>query len=229
MAEGKSVLEHVGALVGIAAAVAALTAYCVSLQFSLNEADKEINRLSKQIESLSSQVQSQVSAKGGLQGPKGDQGDAGPQGPKGERGPQGEQGPAAQVDVSQFRPLVDQLVSQKFASMPQSAPAMTAQTIAAVPDIFNSSSCIPIDTIRNLDVLTLRSGNEFCDKTGRLLFRVSKIGENDGLVSFANPGNGNGYCSFEETCKFSDIGKTFVYERRGHDDNGEIALFRIKR
>ena len=89
MAEGgsKSALEHVGVLVGVAVAVAGLTAYTVSLQFTLNQANREIERLSKQVDTLNSEVQE--SAKVGPQGPKGDKGELG------ERGSPGLDGQAA--------------------------------------------------------------------------------------------------------------------------------------
>lgn len=86
MPEGgsKSALEHIGVLVGVAVAVAGLTAYTVSLQFTLNQANREIERLSKQVETLNTEVQ--APAKIGPQGPKGDKGEPGERGPRGVDG-----------------------------------------------------------------------------------------------------------------------------------------------
>ncbi|MDC9834357.1 hypothetical protein [Rhizobium binxianense] len=219
---------------GILTALAAVAGGAIvvnSYREKVDQAQVAVELLTKQVTDLQSTINRLANTpdgKPGPQGPKGDPGDAGPQGPRGERGLQGEQGPAGQIDVAQVRPMIDQLVTQKFASMPQNTPSAAA-AVATVPDIFNSSACIPIDSIRNLDVLTLRSGNEFCDRTTRLIFRVSRIRENDGRIFFETPGKGSGYCSLEGKCTLNDIGKTYVYERRGHDEDGEIALLRIAR
>jgi hypothetical protein len=83
MAEGgKSLFETVGALITIVGAVAGLTAYTVSLQYNLNEANREIDRLSKKVEGMSS-FQAPVAGPQGPQGPKGDRGEPGPQGEQG--------------------------------------------------------------------------------------------------------------------------------------------------
>lgn len=225
-------LNSFGGILTALAAVAGGAIVVNSYREKVDQAQVAVELLTKQVADLQSTINRLATTpdgKPGPQGPKGDPGDPGPQGPRGERGLQGEQGPAGQLDLSQVRPVIEQLVSQKLASIPQPSSTSAAQAVASTADIFSSASCIPIDAIRNLDVWTLRPNNEFCDKTGRLLFRVSRIRESDGRIFFANPGQGTGNCTFEQTCSFSEIGKTFVYERRGHDDDGEIALFRIKK
>jgi hypothetical protein len=48
-------------------------------------------------------------------------------------------------------------------------------------DLFNSAGCIPIQTIKDLPVLTLRDGQEFCDRDGSLLARVERFNQDGGF------------------------------------------------
>jgi hypothetical protein len=238
MAESsKSFLETVGGLITVGAAVAGLTAYCVSLQFSLNQAAREIERLDKQLVSLSQQsTATQQGQRGpaGPQGPKGDQGEPGQQGPRGERGLPGEQGPigpagtssnGAGISEQQVRQIVEQAMRQQPVTSQVSQGAAVNVTLGG-QDVFDAAGCIPLESIRNLQVITLRAGNEFCDRNGRLAFRVKSIRESDGAIYFANPGKSDGFCRHERQCDFKDIGRKYVYERRGTDDRGPLALFR---
>lgn len=224
-----------GTIIPVGGALIGLGIYVGNLTNQIEASRSEVQVLKGQVSQLQDILQRTQSAAGsaarGPQGPKGEPGDAGPQGMRGERGPQGEQGPvgpasAASAGGGLTEQQVRQIIQQQLASSP-SSPAGAVNVTLNGQDVFNASGCIPIDSIRGLDVLTLRSGNEFCDRTGRVIFRVTEIRQSDGRIYFMTPGKGSGSCFIDKKCTFDDLGKTFVYERRGSDDNGAIALFRI--
>lgn len=166
-----------------------------------------------------------------MRGPKGEKGDPGEPGPRGERGPQGEMGPmgpsggSGGINEAQIRQLVQQLVQQQVSAMPSSGGA--AQASLGNQDAFNMSGCIPVSAIRDLAVLTLREGQEFCADDGALVARIGR--GNQYRFSIKMPGKGSDTCSFENVCKLDWLGgKSFVYERQGQDDKGPISLLRLK-
>jgi len=229
----------IGAVIAVVGPTFGVGQYVSDIKHEMDASKSEVAQLKGQVTQLQDILQkTQAAAGAAARGPKGDKGDPGepgPQGSRGERGLQGEPGPmgppgqSAGGDLSEQQ--VRQIALQIFQQQPRTTPSNGGSINVTLEgtDVFKASGCIPVDNIRNLDVLTLRAGNEFCDKTGRLLFRVTSIRERDGRIFFSNPGQRDGSCGFEDTCNFSDIGKTFVYERKGVDDIGSVALFRIKK
>jgi hypothetical protein len=227
MAEGsKSFLETAGGLITLVGAVAGLTAYCVSLQFSLNQANREIERLDKQVEVLATKAPS------GLPGPKGDMGPRGPEGPQGPRGFQGEpgpvgpQGPAGSGSGGLTESQVRQMIQQALSSLP--APSSSGGGISVSlggEDVFDSSSCIPVAEVKRLATLTLRQGQEFCEADGRLVATVKM--ERTGFVIITRPGEPSDRCGLNSKCRMRWLGsKSYIYERVGEDEKGQVALLR---
>lgn len=205
-----------------------------SYREKVDQAQVAVGLLTKQVEELQGTINRLANVPSGTPGPagpkgdKGDPGEIGNRGARGERGPKGEQGevgPAGGVDEQFVRRLVADTMS-KVTSSPSTNAVPSINVTLDGQDIFNASGCIPMQSIRNLEVLTLRKGNEVCDKTGRLMFRISEFYEG-GEVYFLTPGDGESVCKLEKNCDIA--GRRYVYERRGRDENGEIALFRVAR
>ncbi|MGO7589964.1 hypothetical protein [Rhizobium leguminosarum] len=225
MAEGathRSFMDTVGGLITIVGAVAALTAYCVSLQFTLNEANREIERLSKQVDTISARTASNA------QGPKGDRGETGPQGPRGEKGEQGIQGqPGAVgggggVDEVRLGAMIDDRLSQKLASMPKAVAANTD-----VSGLFDMSKCTPASEIKKRDTLIIFKGMEVCDASGALLTRMNGLADSNRMV-FWSPGTGDWSCSSSSKCRFDwDPNRDFYYERSTEKDGKSFTSIRF--
>lgn len=203
-------------------------------------AKAEIQNLRGQVASLHEVLSKVQLGERGLKGEKGDPGEAGMRGPKGEKGDTGPKGdpasssPMASVDLAELQVLVDKSVEDRLAKLP--GVAITSNVgdagIANALKVFETSACIQADSVRKLDVLTLRPGNEFCNKSGKLLFRVSEIETSHPKkkIEFSTPGVGNGSCYLEQTCTFDEFGgRIYVYERFGEDDQGPIALLRYSK
>jgi hypothetical protein len=95
-------------------------------------------------------------------------------------------------------------------------------------DIFNAAGCIPVSSIKDLPVLTLRSGQEFCERDGRLVARIGKF-QNGGKFFVTQPCEFDDACSLESSCRMDWLGgKVFIYERLGDDDRGAVALLRAR-
>lgn len=232
MADGsKSFLETAGGLITLVGAVAGLTAYCVSLQFNLNQANREIERLDKQVEVLATKASS------GMPGPKGDIGPQGPEGPQGPRGFRGEPGPmgppgaagsgSAGLSESQVRQLIQQALSSLPAPSTGGGGGITVSL--GGEDVFNSAGCILVPELRSLQVLTLRAGQEFCEADGRLVARITGMSDS-GLLNYQEPGLGVGRCSVNSGCTLRWLGsRRYVYERFGRDERGGVAMLRVAR
>lgn len=225
----RSLTETFGGLVTIVGAVAALTAYCVSLQYSLNEANREIERLSKQVDSISSRSS-------GLQGPKGDKGDpgdVGPTGPRGERGPPGEPGTNGSLDMASLLARVQQMVDQAVNARETTTVVPTQNNKlppakATTADLFADGQCALVDDVKAQKVLSLREGNEICDSTGKLLARVAGVDSGwQQPVRFTYPGKGNETCYLEASCDFSILDNgSYTYERQTKGATGRVAILR---
>lgn len=231
MTEGtahRSLTETFGGLVTIVGAVAALTAYCVSLQYSLNEANREIERLSKQVDSISARS----SGVQGLKGDKGDPGDAGPSGPRGERGPPGEPSANGSLDMAsllaRIQQMVDQAVSAREATAAPTQSNKPPPLKSTVADLFASGQCALVDDVRAQKILSLREGNEICDITGKLLARVAGVDAGwHQPVRFTYPGKGNETCYLEASCDFSILDNgSYTYERQTKEAAGRVAILR---
>ncbi len=228
MAEtNKSFLETLGGVITIGGVVAGLTAYCVSLQFGLNQASREIERLDKQISSLSS---SQSNAQQGVRGPKGEQGEVGPEGPRGPVGPAGPKGEkgepgTAVLDSSEIIALVNKTVAERLNQLPKVS-TNTASVTPAVPQVYDTTSCIDVAAVKNSPMLSLRKAMEICAPDGQLLTKVIGVFEN--YISFSNPDVGRWNCGLGAKCGFAwDKSRQFFIERSS-DQNGElVALIRF--
>lgn len=239
MAEGgKSFLETLGGLVTVGAAVAGLTAYCVSLQFSLNQASREIERLDKQLALLSQQSAAmQQGLRGpsgpqGPQGPKGDPGERGAQGPRGERGIPGEPGPAGPisptgVNEDQIRTIIAAAFKEKMGDI--SSDLYQVNKIVIPNNVIDFADCAEIEKFRNQPVIIFREGNEYCESDGRIVAKVKELQEK-GYISFTVPGRSDGRCYLDSKCLFDWLSvKKYVFERVGRDEHGIIAMFRMEK
>lgn len=223
-----------GTLIPIGGALIGLGIYVGNLTNQIEASRSEVQVLKGQVSQLQDILQkTQAAAVSGVPGPKGEKGDPGErgeQGPRGERGLQGEAGPqgtgstSSGLAESQILQIVEESVKQKLASLP----ASTGGTITVAldgQDVFNTASCIQIQSVRGLDVLTLRPGQEFCDKSGELIGRIGLEGAKG--LAWKRIGGFSGTCGIEKKCGLGSIfGATYVYERFGEDDEGPIFLLR---
>lgn|GEM_PF-4105016 len=172
----------------------------------------------------------------GPRGPKGDPGEPGPQGPRGPQGERGEQGPPGLpgsggegMSAEAVRQLVIQTVQQQMAALPSASTAAAAPVALPGTDIFNSTGCIPVASVQNLQVLTLRVGQEFCDRDGALLARIERFSDSSTFWTRI-PGRDNAGCALNKVCTLQWLGrKEYVYERVGEDENGTVALLRLRK
>lgn len=227
MAEGRNLLDTVVGIASLAGLLAGGIWYATGLQNQLEAAQREITDLRTRLETVST-----ANSAVGPRGPKGDPGEPGSQGPRGERGPQGEMGPVGPAGPAGSasgltEQQVRQIIQQQIASTPAGSGG-TVQLTLDEADVFNASGCISVDSIKNLDVLTLREGQEFCERSGRLLARVNKFKIN-GYFVITRPGDNDDSCSVETTCRMRWLGgKKYTYERVGEDDRGQVALLRLQ-
>jgi hypothetical protein len=236
MAEGgKSLFETVGALITIVGAVAGLTAYTVSLQYNLNEANREIDRLSKKVEAMST-LQTPGVGPQGVPGPKGDRGEPGPQGEPGLRGPAGPMGPSgpsssAGIDADALRQMVDTAVSQQLAALPKSADtaAPGSADINKALAIFENSQCVQWDSMKNLAVLTLKPKMEVCLANGQLIGSVGQIDVEGRHHIYMNiSGQGSEGCYMGEKCRWALLqNRYYIYERYSEEAGGVALLRRV--
>ncbi|CAH0343229.1 hypothetical protein RHI9324_04962 [Rhizobium sp. CECT 9324] len=197
-------------------------------------AKAEIQNLRGQIVQLHDILQktqnSAVAGSRGVPGPKGDPGEAGPQGPRGEPGPPGPSGTTTAqsgLTLQDVERVALQIVERRIASLPTQA-GNSIQVSIDGADVFKSAGCISIQTIKDLPVLTLRAGQEFCDRDGALLARVEKFNP-DGNFQMNRPGEPSDYCQMGSSCRLRWLGgKQFNYERVGEDAEGTVALLRAR-
>lgn len=228
MAEGRNLLDTMVGIVSLAGLLAGGIWYATGLQSQLDAAQREITELRTKLDT--------VSNPNGVPGPQGPKGDVGPEGPQGQQGPrgfQGEPGPmgpsgasgsgASGLTESQVR----QMIQQAVAGLPTPSASGGISVALSGQDIFNSSGCIPVSEVRNLEVLTLREGQEFCEADGRLTAKITSIA-GTGTLFYTLPGKASSNCALNKQCKLRWLGaKTFVYERLGEDDKGPVALLRL--
>lgn len=219
-----------GALIAVGVPIFAGGQYVSDLKHDMEASKAEVAQLKGQVTQLQDILQKVQSVTAtnlkGPKGDKGDQGDPGPQGPRGERGIQGEPGPAGpsgsvqQADIERIvTPLINEYASR--------LPAGTAASYSPpIPDVFNGGKCIITDSIKNDNVIYVRENQEYCKKDGTLLAVVDQW-DNGGSFNVTIPGRGNWWCSVNQRCDISWLGKKFVYERLGEDDKGPVALLRL--
>jgi hypothetical protein len=144
-------------------------------------------------------------------------------GPKGAKGDDGVAASFSTADIDRFDALISQRVSEKIAEI---AKFSATPVSPSVSDAFDTSGCIPAESLRGKTTFVLQKGMEFCAEDGRVLFRVADISKY-GKVYFSNPGRNDGVCAFEKKCTFSSINATYIFERKATDENGVKALFRL--
>ena len=228
MAEGgKSFLDTAGGLITLVGAVAGLTAYCVSLQFSLNQANREIERLDKQVGVLATQAPSGVPGPKGDTGPQGPEGPQGPRGFQGEPGPMGLPGPAGSGSGGLTESQVRQMIQQAISGLPTPTSGGGVNINLSGEDVFDAAGCIPVAEVKKLTTLTLRQGQEFCEADGRLVATVKNM-DRTGFLLISRPGESNDRCGLNSKCRMRWLGsKSYIYERVGEDDKGQVALLRL--
>lgn len=92
-------------------------------------------------------------------------------------------------------------------------------------DVFDSSGCIPVSEVKRLATLTLRQGQEFCETDGRLVATVKM--ERTGFLIITRPGEPSDRCGLNSKCRMRWLGsKSYIYERVGEDEKGQVALLR---
>ncbi|WP_337183841.1 collagen-like protein [Shinella sp.] len=222
-----------GTIIPVGGALIGLGIYVGNLTNQIEASRSEVQVLKGQVSQLQDILQkTQETAVTGVRGPKGDKGDPGEQGPRGERGPQGEMGPmgaaggSSGMNQAQLRQLVQQLIQQQIASLPGAGNAIQASI--GNSDAFSTSGCISLAAVKNETTLVLRKGQEFCESDGRLIAQVKAL-DTSGYISIHRPGELPDSCKVGKSCKFRWLGgKTYVYERIGDDENGAVALFRLK-
>lgn len=231
---GKSLI-NVATFVGLAVPLVGLGMYVNNLTNQIDTSKVEVAALKAKVEQLQGLLQqTQAGTLAGQRGPKGDKGDTGDQGPRGERGLQGETGPMGPAGTgggmteAQVRQLVQQLIQQNGSATPTTGGKVQI-AVDDGADVFNSSGCVALSTVKSRELLVLRKGQEFCDSDGRLVAHV-KTFESSGYISMARPGELPDACSVGRTCKLRWLGgQQYVYERLGEDEKGPIALLRIKK
>lgn len=230
MAEGsKSFLETAGGLITLVGAVAGLTAYCVSLQFSLNQANREIERLDKQVEVLATK------SVAGIPGPKGDPGPEGPPGPQGPRGLQGDPGPmgppgeAASSGVGPSMAEVEAAIAKALANLPSTlntGPMVSARTPTAAA--LEAGACLSAAEISVASAFTLSEDQEICGNDGELLTTVQGIDRV--TVFFTSPGYPNWSCRKTDKCTFAWLeNRRFFVERTVKSGDRWTASFRFEK
>jgi hypothetical protein len=232
MAEGRNLLDTVVGIVSLAGLLAGGIWYATGLQNQLEAAQRELTELRTKLEKVSN-AEATVGPRGpsGAQGPKGDQGEPGPQGLRGERGLQGEPGPAGPTSIDQptLARLIQDAVDRKILTLPSSATSPVAPLTSGL-EAFNTTSCIPASSVKNLPVLTLRAGQEFCASDGALLATVQEFNTRGDRLYMMRPGAGRLWCDLNEECTMRWFdGATYVFERTSEDGKGKVALFRKKR
>lgn len=195
-------------------------------------AKAEIQNLRGQVTQLQDILQkTQTAASTGARGPKGDkgdQGDTGPQGPRGEQGPKGEPGPAGPQGGSGGTAItaeLKQLIEREIASRLSNAATVAPAGSLPADIVADASGCIPMESLRGAEIISLREGMEFCAPDGRVLARITSI-SGGGTVNFSSPGRGSWSCGYERKCTFQDLGITYIYERRSSDGDGRVAFLR---
>lgn len=226
-------LINVATFVGLAVPLVGLGMYVNNLTNQIDTSKAEVAALKAQVGQLQDLLQQTQAIASGERGPKGDKGDTGDQGARGERGPQGEMGPMGPsgttggMSEQQIRQLVEQAIQQKISALPTSTTNPIGGALSET-DAFQTSGCISVDNIRNLEMLPLREGQEFCDGNGRLLARVGEFSRN-GWFKMTRPGTASDSCTLERSCTLRWLnGKSYVYERLGQDDKGQVALLRLQ-
>jgi hypothetical protein len=213
-----------GAILAVGIPTFVVGQYVSDLRHDMESSKAEVEHLKGQISQLQDILEkAQTTSASGSRGPKGDQGPVGPQGERGPEGPKGE--PGTPVDVAQLSSTIEKLLSGKLANLPQTARLNTSSSIIST-GAFDTENCIAAEKLKGAETITLRAGNEVCDATGRVLFKVKEINRY-GRVTFVNPGERDGWCEPDKNCDIN--GDKYVYEREGSDDHGPVAMFRLSR
>jgi hypothetical protein len=219
----------VGALIAVGVPIFGIGQYVSDLKHDIDASKTEVAQLKGQVAQLQdllqkAQTTAQVAGRG-PKGDKGDPGDTGPQGPRGERGPQGEPGPAgssATVDRDALDKIVTSILQQNLPKLTAAGGASSA----VIPAIFGDNKCIFVEKIRAENILYIRTGQEYCRKDGALLSRIRKFTDNNGFIATI-PGDIDLWCYINQKCVLPWTGKTYMFERIGEDENGQVALLRL--
>ncbi|MGV1867952.1 MULTISPECIES: hypothetical protein [unclassified Rhizobium] len=238
MAEGRNLLDTVVGIASLAGLLAGGIWYATGLQNQLESAQREITELRTKLEKVSTSEAS-VGPRGpaGPMGPKGDVGDPGPQGPRGLLGPQGETGPSGNssstMSEAAIKDVVNTLVAQKLAAMPQvpssSSGGSANASIASNP--FDTTDCVPWESIKSMQVLTLKKNDTVCAADGRLMGTVvalAKAGFDGSFIQTTAPGDRDkASCRLNETCRLPMLNnQSYVFERAALDAKPPVAMFR---
>lgn len=203
MAEGsKSFLETAGGLITLVGAVAGLTAYCVSLQFSLNQANREIERLDKQVEVLATKSVAGVPGPRGEPGLRGPQGEAGPPGPKGDKGDQGPRGEPGQLSNSGAGASIAELkefqdLQKKVLELEAKIATSVSSSGAGVVSVGTAGQCWKYPEDMTSGAVVLPENIRICSSEGAYLSTL-EIESTKGVVF--NRGNSTYPCTLQKPC-----------------------------
>lgn len=215
-------------ILGFIGVIGSVAAYGTNLKNQFDASQTKIVQLETQVATLRDQLDKAYDSSTGTnerQGEKGERGEPGPQGPQGERGPAG---PAGTISDEALDERIQTALRRELAKLPTSGSG-TIQVSLGGSDVFESSECILLDQVRNLEILTLRKDLEFCENDGRLVARVASI-RGDGYLAISTPGSGSSSCVLERKCTFGWLnGRDYIYERMGRDEKGIVSLFRLSR
>lgn len=242
MVEGwfKKLVGDLPSLIAVGGALIALGIWVGNLKSQVDNSQQEVAQLKGQVTQLQDILQKTQNSIGtGSIGPQGPKGDAGPKGERGEQGPQGErgpQGPAGPASVSgggldevTIRQLVNSIVDQKVSSLPAARPSAGNGDVTKALSVFDTSECVPWDSIKNLRVLTLKTDIEACLQDGTLMGRVTDIEESSQhRIWMKIPGYGNDNCGLGEKCRWPMFqNRSYIYERYSDEDGGVALLRRV--
>jgi hypothetical protein len=221
-------------VLGFVGVIGSVAVYGTNLKTQFDASQTKIVQLEAQVATLRNQLDRTYSATtGALMGPKGDKGDPGEKGergPSGERGVQGEAGPmgpaggAGGVNEDRIMEMIDKAVREQPASS-TSAVGGTVSIALNGQDIFDTADCMNLSGVRNLEIVMLRPGQEFCDEAGRLIGRIDLSGSTG--LAWKHIGKSNGFCKIESHCSLGSMfGAKYLYERFGEDKQGPVFLLR---
>jgi hypothetical protein len=134
------------------------------------------------------------------------------------------------LDAAAVRELLDTLLNQKLAALPQMSQVASAGAgdVAKALALFDSSQCVQWDSMKNLAVLTLKPKMEVCLANGQLVGAVKQIDDSDPRhqIYMSISGQGSDRCYMGERCRWPLLQNNYYIYERYSDEAGGVALLR---
>ena len=236
-----NILTLGGAALGVLAAFATGVVTVNSYREKVDQAQVAVELLTKQVTELQGTINRLANApegKPGREGPKGDKGDqgeTGPQGPKGERGlpgadgATGADGEGAPTSNALLTQMITAIVDRRLAAMPGLGPtsATGAGSVADALRIFDTANCVPWDSIKGLEVITLKKKTTICASDGRLMGTVVAVDAVRRVIQMTAPGIGTDSCYLNQKCRWPLLNNQYyTFERISDDVDPPLVLIR---